>query len=144
MTPKIARKSLKWTVEALAALHEGSEASVITILEKANLAVIHAGWVTLMPKDIDLAMKLSDATENYKTTTSVMEVESEKDKNENEVRRQKQMEVLKKKRNPEKEDNAQSSRSGSGILTPFRPIISDEDGNSLDTVSEEEVVITRG
>ena len=32
-----------------------------------------------------------------------------------------------------------------GIVTPFRPIISDEDGNSLDTVSEEEdVVITRG
>ena len=30
-------------------------------------------------------------------------------------------------------------------MTPFRPIISDEDGNSLDTVSEEEeVVITRG
>ena len=55
------------------------------------------------------------------------------------------MEVLKKKRNPEKEDNAQSSGSSSGIVTPFRPIISDEDGNSLDTVSEEEeVVITRG
>ena len=30
-------------------------------------------------------------------------------------------------------------------MTLFRPIISDEDGNSLDTVSEEEeVVITRG
>ena len=144
MTPKIAGKSLKWTVEALAALHEGSEAHVITILEKANIAVIHASRVTLMPKDIDLAIKLGNVTENYKMTTSVMEVESEKDKNENEVRRQKQMEVLKKKRNPEKEDNAQLSGSGSGIVMPFRPIISDEDGNSLDTVSEEEVVITRG
>ena len=88
-------------------------------------------------------MKLSDVTENYKTTTSVTEVESEKDKNENEERRQKELEVLKKKRNPEKEDNAQSSGSGSGIVTLFKPIISDEDGNSLDTVSEE-VVITRG
>ena len=144
MTPKIARKSFKWTVEALAALHEGSEAHVIAILEKANLVVIHAGRVTLMPKDIDLAMKLSNATENYKTT-SVTVVESKKDKNENEERIQKELEVLKKKRNPEKEDNAQSYGSGSGIVTPFRPIISDEDGNSLDTVSEEEeVVITRG
>ena len=145
MTPKIAGKSFKWTVESLAALHEGLKARVITMLEKANLAAIHAGHVTLMPKDIDLAMKLSDTTENYKTTTSVMEVESEKEKNENEERRQKELEVLKKKRNPEKEDNAQLSGSGSGIVMPFRPIISDEDGNSLDTVSEEEeVVITRG
>ena len=119
MTPKIAGKSFKWTVEALAALHKGSEARVITILKKANLAVIHASRVTLMPKDIDLAMKLSDVTENYKTTTSVTEVESEKDKNKNEKRRrQKELEVLKKKRNPEKEDNAQLSGSGSGIVCP--------------------------
>ena len=67
----------KWTIGALSALHEGSEARVITILEKANLATIHAGRVTLMAKDIELAMKLSDATENYKTTTSVTEIESE-------------------------------------------------------------------
>ena len=145
MTPKIARKSFKWTVEALAALHEGSEARIITILKKANLTVIHAGHVTLMLKDIDLAMKLSNVTENYKTTSSVTEVESKKEKNENEERRRKELEVQKKKRNPEKEDNAQSSGSGSGIVMLFRPIISDEDGNSLDTVSEEEeVVITRG
>ena len=145
LTPKIAGKSFKWTVEALAALHEGSKAHTITILEKANLATIHAGCVTLMLKDIDLAMKLSNATENYKTTSSVMELESEKDKNENEERRQKELEVLKKKRNPEKEDNPQSAGSGSGIVTLFRPIISDEDGNNLDTVSEEEeVVIRRG
>ena len=143
MTSKIAGKSFKWTVEAVAALHKGSEARVITILKKANLVATHVSRVTLMPKDIDLAMKLSDMTENYKTT-SVMEVESEKDKNKNEVRRQKQLKVLKKKRNPEKEDNAQSSGSGSGIVMPFRPIISDEDGSSSDTVSEEEVVITRG
>ena len=141
LTPKIAGKSFKWTVEALAALHEGSEACVITILEKANLATIHAGHVTLMRKDIELAMKLSDVTENYKTTKSVTEVESEKDKKENEERRQKELEDLKKKRNPEKEDNGQLS--GSGIVTPFRLIISDED-RGLDAVSEEEVVIRRG
>ena len=125
MTPKIAGKSFKWTVEALAALHKGSEARVITILEEANLATIHAGHVTLMWKDIELAMKLSDTTDNYKTTKSVMEVEPEKDKKENEERQQKELEDLKKKRNPEKEDNGQLS--GSGIVTLFRPIISDED-----------------
>ena len=57
----------KWTIPALSALHKGSEARLIMILEKANLAAIHAGHVTLMVKDIQLAMKLSDATEHYKT-----------------------------------------------------------------------------
>ena len=33
----------KWTVGALSELHEGSEARMITILEKVNLAAIHAG-----------------------------------------------------------------------------------------------------
>ena len=67
-------------------LHEGTEARMITILEKANLAAIHAGRVTLMAKDVELAMRLSDATANYKTTSSVTEKvtpeeENKKDKN---------------------------------------------------------------
>ena len=47
-------------------------------------------------------------------------------------------------RNRQKEDNVQLSGSGSDIVMPLRQIISDEDGNSLDTLSEEKVVITRG
>ena len=54
-------------------LHEGTEARMITILEKANLAKIHAGQVALMAKDVELAMWLLDASANYKTTSSVTE-----------------------------------------------------------------------
>ena len=96
ITPKVCGKMFKWTTGALSALHEGSEARLITILEKANLAAIHAGRVTLMVKDIQLAMKLSDATEHYKSTTLVIEVESEQQKKENEKRRKEEIENLRK------------------------------------------------
>ena len=78
-------------------MHEGSEARIITILEKANLAAIHAGCVTLMPKDVELAMKLSDATEHYKTMKSVTEKASPEDEERREESRKKQIELIKKK-----------------------------------------------
>ena len=71
LTMKLTGKNFKWTVGALSALHEGSESMLITLLEKANLAAIHCRLIMLMPKDIDLAIKLSDMMTNYKTTVSV-------------------------------------------------------------------------
>ena len=91
----------KWTVGALSALHKGTEARIITILEKANLAAIHAGRVTLMAKDIELAIKLSDATEHYKTTKSVTEVESVQQQKETENRHKEEIKNLKKKKQPQ-------------------------------------------
>ena len=114
----------------MSALHEGSEARVITILEKANLAAIHAGRVTLMAKDIELAMKLSDATENYKTTTSVTEIELEEYKKAAENRRKQEIENIKKKKG-----QGESGR-GVAIIAPFSPIVSDDD-------SDEVVVVRR-
>ena len=80
VTQELTGKKYRWTVGALSAAHQGSEAYIITILEKGNLAAIHAGRVTLMPKDIQLAMRLADVTQNFKTTKPVTKLESEKKK----------------------------------------------------------------
>ena len=60
---------------------------LITLLEKANLAAILCQCITLMPKDIDLAIKLSDMMANYKTTVSVSEESPEEKKKSEEMRR---------------------------------------------------------
>ena len=48
----------RWTVGAVDALHEASEDYLITLLEDANLLAIHAKYVTLQPRDIQLAQRI--------------------------------------------------------------------------------------
>ena len=48
----------RWTVGAVDALHEASEDYLVTLLEDANLLVIHARRVTLQPRDIQLARRI--------------------------------------------------------------------------------------
>ena len=48
----------RWTTGAVDALHEASEDYLITLLEDANLLVIHARCVTLQPRDIQLARRI--------------------------------------------------------------------------------------
>ena len=43
---------------AVLALQEASEAYLIGLFEDTNLCTIHAKWVTIMPKDIQLAMHI--------------------------------------------------------------------------------------
>ena len=66
ITLELEGKSYQWNTSALQALQEGSEHHVIKILDSANLCAIHAGRVTLMPKDIQLAGKLLDVDSKYK------------------------------------------------------------------------------
>ena len=66
ITLELEGKSYRWNTSALQALQEGSEHHVIKILDSANLCAIHAGRVTLMPKDIQLAGKLLDVDSKYK------------------------------------------------------------------------------
>ena len=40
---------------AVTALQEAAEAYLVLLFEDTNLCAIHAGWVTIMPKDIQLA-----------------------------------------------------------------------------------------
>ena len=66
ITLELEGKNYRWNTSALQALQEGSEHHVIKILDSANLCAIHAGRVTLMPKDIQLAGKLLDVDSKYK------------------------------------------------------------------------------
>ena len=43
---------------AIMALQEASEAYLVGLLEDANLCAVHAKWVTIMPKDIQLACRI--------------------------------------------------------------------------------------
>ena len=40
---------------AIICLQEAAEAYIVGLMEDANLCTIHAKWVTIMPKDIQLA-----------------------------------------------------------------------------------------
>jgi len=52
------KTELRFQASAIAALQEAAEAYLVGILEEANLCAIHAKRVTLMPKDIVLALKI--------------------------------------------------------------------------------------
>lgn len=52
------RDTYRWQAEALLALQEAAEAHLVGLFEDANLCVIHAKRVTIMPKDIQLARRI--------------------------------------------------------------------------------------
>ena len=49
---------LRFEGAALLALQDAAEAYLIALLEDSNLLAIHAKWVTIMPKDIQLAWRI--------------------------------------------------------------------------------------
>ena len=51
-------KAFRFQATALAALQEATEAFIVRLLEDSNVAAIHAGRVTVMPKDIELVRRL--------------------------------------------------------------------------------------
>ena len=55
---KVNKCPLCWTKGAIKALHEGSEAYMVQLLEDANLLAIHARRITLQPRDIQLARRI--------------------------------------------------------------------------------------
>ena len=48
----------RWTVGAVDVLHKALEDYLVTLLEDANLLVIHARHVILQPRDIQLAWRI--------------------------------------------------------------------------------------
>ncbi|KAF0989506.1 hypothetical protein HZS_4683 [Henneguya salminicola] len=52
----------RFQLTALLALHEAAEAFLVRLFEDANLCATHAKRVTLMKKDIDLAVKIRNYT----------------------------------------------------------------------------------
>ena len=55
---KVTKCPLRWTKGAIEALHEGSEAYMVSLLEDANLLAIHARRITVQPRDIQLAWRI--------------------------------------------------------------------------------------
>ena len=49
---------LRFQSSAILALQEASEAYIVSLFEDSNLCAIHSKRVTIMKKDIDLAMKI--------------------------------------------------------------------------------------
>ena len=49
---------LHWQKKAVDALHKGAEAFMVVIMEDANLLAIHTRWVTVQPRDIQLARRI--------------------------------------------------------------------------------------
>ena len=55
------RSDLRFQSTAMLALQEAAEAYLINVFEWTNLAAIHAKRVTIMPKDMKLAMRIRGA-----------------------------------------------------------------------------------
>ena len=64
-------KDYRWTVGALSAIHTGLEAFLITLLEYGNLLAIHAGRITIMVKDIQLVMRITEIKAWFHTEDEV-------------------------------------------------------------------------
>jgi histone H3 len=48
----------RWTAEAILALQEMTEDTIVHLLEDTNLCAIHAKRITIMPKDMKLARRI--------------------------------------------------------------------------------------
>ncbi|QDZ23826.1 histone H3 [Chloropicon primus] len=53
-----AKENYRWTRDGIEALQHAAEAYIVDVFESANLCTVHAKRVTLMPKDLHLAMRL--------------------------------------------------------------------------------------
>ncbi|KAE8250415.1 hypothetical protein A4X13_0g4738 [Tilletia indica] len=54
----VIKTDMRFQSSALAALQEASEAYLVSVFEDTNLAALHAGRVTIQPKDMALARRL--------------------------------------------------------------------------------------
>ena len=52
------KSDLRFQSSAVAAIQEAAEAYMVGLFEDTNLCAIHAGRVTIMPKDIQLARRI--------------------------------------------------------------------------------------
>ena len=55
---KLTTKPYSWKCLAIGALHEASEYMLVGLLEDTNLCTIHMKHVTVLPKDLQLALHL--------------------------------------------------------------------------------------
>ena len=61
------REGLKLQSSVVLGLQEAGEAFLVGLLEQANIRAIHIKWVTIMPKDIQLAGRIRETSnQNHK------------------------------------------------------------------------------
>mmetsp|Transcript_2360 Transcript_2360/g.5576 ORF Transcript_2360/g.5576 Transcript_2360/m.5576 type:complete len:151 (-) Transcript_2360:69-521(-) len=59
---QVGASQIRWQKSAVLALQEATEAYMVGLFEDTNLAAIHARRVTIMPKDMQLALRLRGVT----------------------------------------------------------------------------------
>lgn len=62
ITTSVNSKDFKWTVDAMQALQEATEAYIVGLMEDGVLCSIHARRVTLMVRDVQLAQRIRGRT----------------------------------------------------------------------------------
>ena len=106
---------------------------MVTLMENGNLAAIHAKRVTIMPKDIQLVMKMLHITKAYKTDTPVTGIRADPEPSKDE--RDKALKKIKAKR-----QNVIVSESESEEETPsnkkYSRILNESDFESQDDQGE--------
>ena len=65
------KPDLRFQSTALWALHEASESFLVGLMEYTNLAAIHAKRVTIMPKDMKLALRIGGHADLIPTALSI-------------------------------------------------------------------------
>lgn len=58
ITTSVNSKDFRWTVDAMQALQEATEAYIVGLMEDGVLCSIHARRVTLMVRDVQLAQRI--------------------------------------------------------------------------------------
>ena len=57
-TAEETKTNLRWQSSAMDAIQEAAEAYIVKLLEDSQLMCLHAGRVTVMPKDMQIARRL--------------------------------------------------------------------------------------
>ena len=68
------KKDLRWQAKAIMALHEAFEDYLVGLFEDCVLEAIHRKRVTVMPKDMFIALHIHGETDRYKGSISMRDV----------------------------------------------------------------------
>ena len=66
----LGKRETRFQSTAMLALQEASEAYLVSLFEDTNLACLHAGHVTIMQKDMQLALRIRGETRGIREETS--------------------------------------------------------------------------
>ena len=71
-------KNLRWQAKAIMALHEAFEDYLVGLFEDCVLEAVHRKRVTVMPKDMFIALRIRGEIDQYKGSLSMRDVPCKK------------------------------------------------------------------